>query len=122
MTIMNTPLEYQLQTPLIKRKELARKTLSNYPEYIPVYVGPYRKEGSPILRKQKYIVPRDITVRSFKFEILKNMDKQDLSIIFLSLMNGLNVHSEELMETLYNRAKDDDGILYVVYQPENALG
>ena len=94
------------------------------------------------LLPNRFLVPADITVGKFVYEIRKHMKLSPEKAIFLFVNNVLpptgknippfaantNPHdtpplsTAELMSHIYNKYKDADGFLYITYSGENTFG
>lgn len=79
------------------------------------------KSDAPEIDKKKYLVPNDITVGKFVFEIRKHMTLAPEKAIFLFVNNTLPP-TGELVATIYEKHKDEDGFLYFTYSGENTFG
>jgi GABA(A) receptor-associated protein len=104
-----------------KRKEVADRIKSKYPDRIPVIVEKAPKSDAPDIDKKKYLVPADITVGKFVFEIRKHMKLSPEKAIFLFVNNTLPP-TADLIANIYERYKDEDGFLYITYSGENTFG
>jgi len=104
-----------------KRKEVADKIRSKYPDRIPVIVERGTKSNAPEIDKKKYLVPSDITVGKFVYEIRKHIKLAPEQAIFI-FVNDTLPPTASLMSDLYERNKDEDGFLYVTYNGENTFG
>lgn len=114
-------LETFQKQPLEKRIACSKKFVSSYPERVPIIVGTYDLQLGPI-RKNKFLVPRDMKMGSFVFELRKNLeDLNETQSIFLFVQNTLPP-SAELMGRIYDRYVAEDGFLYIHYSGENTFG
>ena len=104
-----------------KRKEVAEKIRSKYPDRIPVIVEKAPKSDAPDIDKKKYLVPADITVGKFVYEIRKHMKLNPEQAIFL-FVNDTLPPTAALMSQIYEKNRDEDGFLYVTYSGENTFG
>ena len=95
--------------------------LEKYPDRVPVYVN--KKENSDIddISKHKYLVPNDMTMGQFIY-ILRKRIKMDSKKALFVFVNNMIVCNSDLMGTVYNKNKDEDGFLYMVYSGENTFG
>merc|ERR1712070_216601 len=80
---------------LDKRREVADRIRAKYPDRIPVIVEKAPKSDAPDIDKKKFLVPADITVGKFVYEIMSH---------------------------IYAKYKDEDGFLYITYSGENTFG
>ena len=76
----------------------------------------------PDIDKKKYLVPADITVGKFVYEIRKHMKLSPEKAIFLFVGNGVLPPTAALVSWLYERFVDEDGFLYITYSGENSFG
>lgn len=104
-----------------KRKEVASRILSKYPGRVPVIVSRSPKSDVPLCDKVKFLVPGDITVGKFCYEIRKHIKLRPEQAIFL-FVNKILPPTAELMINIYEKQKDLDGFLYIVYSGENTFG
>jgi len=118
MTISSS---FKADHPFDKRKEVADRIKSKYPDRIPVIVEKAPKSDAPDIDKKKYLVPSDITVGKFVYEIRKHMKLSSEKAIFLFVNNTLPP-TAALVSTIYERYKDEDGFLYITYSGENTFG
>jgi len=107
--------------PLEKRREVADRIKSKYPEFLPVIVEKAHNTDAPDIDKKKYLVPREITVGKFVFEVRRHMSLKADKAIFLFVDNVVPP-TGALMSTIYDKHKDEDGFLYVTYSGESTFG
>lgn len=95
--------------------------LEKYPDRVPVYVN--KKENSDIddISKHKYLVPNDMTMGQFIY-ILRKRIKMDSKKALFVFVNNMIVCNSDLMGAVYNKNKDEDGFLYMIYSGENTFG
>ena len=94
-----------------------------YPDRIPVIRErcPQSNKDVPDIDKKKYLVPSDLTVGQFVYVIRKRIKMNPEKALFLFIDNKLPPTSE-IMSTIYDEHKDDDGFLYIQYSGENTFG
>merc|ERR1712000_64771 len=112
---------FKQEHPLAKRKQVADRICQKYPDRIPCIVEKAPKSDAPDIDKKKYLVPADITVGKFVFEIRKHMKLSPEKAIFL-FVNNVLPPTAALMSQIYDRYKDEDGFLYITYSGENTFG
>ena len=112
---------FKQEHPLEKRKEVADRIRQKYSDRIPVIVEKAPKSDAPDIDKKKYLVPADITVGKFVYEIRKHMKLSPEKAIFL-FVNNVLPPTAALMSQIYDRYKDEDGFLYITYSGENTFG
>lgn len=107
---------------LEKRKSECQRILKKHPERIPVIVCKNCKEGVlPDIDKQKYLVPKELTLGQFVYIIRKRIKLDPNQALFVLINNSLQP-TNRLLEDIYSDSKDEDGYLYIVYSSENTFG
>jgi len=71
--------------------------------------------------KCRYLVPSDLTVGQFVYVIRKRIKLSAEKAIFIFVDNVLPP-TGELMSSVYEDKKDEDGFLYITYSGENTFG
>lgn len=97
--------------------------LTKYPDRIPIIVE--RSSNSindcPDIDKNKYLVPKDLTVGQFIYVIRKRMNLPAEKAIFL-FINGTIPSTSSIFSNIYKDHKDEDSFLYITYSFENTFG
>lgn len=120
-------MTFKDSTPFHQRKRLANSLLSkfsNEDERIPMIVEPYTRRDPKIL-KSKYIVPKSASMGNVLKELRKGLSLTPKDTVFFFIDQKLGtttVPNNSEAGILYDRYKDDDGFLYVVYTVENCFG
>ena len=106
-----------------ERKAESTRIIEKYPDRIPIICEKNirAKASDSVLDKNKYLVPRDLTVGQFLYVIRKRMCLASEKAIFL-FVNGLIPPTSSLVFDIYTKNKDEDGFLYVTYAFENVFG
>lgn len=113
--------EYPLSDKTIEqRKAESTKIKSKFPDRIPVLVAP-ATETSPVIDKQKFLVPSDLTVGQFIYIIRKRIQLPAEKAIFIFVGTTLPP-TASLMSSIYAKYKNEDGFLYIAYSDENTFG
>ena len=104
-----------------RRRELAVRINSKYPERVPVIIEPMTDKEPPS-KNVKYLVPRDTIFSKLMFDARKNMPKckEHQSITFF--VNNKLIPITQSVGEVYEREKSEDGLLYVLYAKENTFG
>jgi len=76
----------------------------------------------PAIEKKKFLVPRDLTVGKFVFEIRKHMPNLNEEKAIFLFVEDVLPPSSALMSQIYEKHKDSDGFLYITYSGENTFG
>jgi len=121
MTSSAPQKRFKDEHPLPKRKEVADRIIKKYPDRIPVIVEKAPKSDAPDIDKKKFLVPADITVGKFVYEIRKHMQLPPDKAIFL-FVNNVLPPTAELMSKIYKDYRDEDGFLYITYSGESTFG
>ena len=105
-----------------KRKSECDRILKKHPERIPVIVCKGCKEGTlPDIDKQKYLVPKELTLGQFVYIIRKRIKLDPNQALFVMINNSLQP-TNRILDDIYSDNKDEDGYLYIVYSSENTFG
>jgi GABA(A) receptor-associated protein len=120
---MERSLPFKEEYPLGDRTSLSTKVKRANPDRIPVIVERHkRSKDIPELAKRKYLVPRDISVANFIFEIRKGLKLSSNDAIWFFADGKYIPHSATIMSQVYDSHKDKDGFLYITYSGENYFG
>ena len=115
--------KYKENNSLDKRLKESQKIHKKYPDRIPVICERQNGSNIPDIDKEKYLIPKDLTVMQFIYVIRKRIKLKPEDAIFL-FVGGKNklVSTSELMANIYNQNKDDDGFLYIKYAGQPSFG
>ena len=76
----------------------------------------------PSVAKEKYLVPRDLTVGQFAYIVRKQLKMDASQALFLLVGNQLH-SATATFAALYDEHRDrEDGFLYVTYTAEHTFG
>jgi GABA(A) receptor-associated protein len=106
-----------------KRIKESSRLLEKYPERVPVVIE--RDENSKhltIIDKNKYLVPKDLTMSQLLWVIRKRMNIRREQAVFLLSDSGIIFNSTEHISSVYENNKNPDGFLYLEYSNENTFG
>ena len=112
---------YKRAHPEELRIKESDKILTKYTTRIPVIVCKDQSCKLADIDKQKFLVPKDMTLAQFIYIIRKRIDLRSDEALFTLINNNLLTGSR-LMEHVYDSEKDKDGFLYIVYTSENTFG
>lgn len=112
--------------PLEKRKADAKRVLDRYYDRIPVVVEVEDTRHSKVLLehfdKQKYLVPKDLTVAQFLY-IIRNRCKIGSKKALFMFFNGALEPASKYMGDVYADHHDsEDQFLYAVIAAESTFG
>ena len=114
---------FQKNFSLEERKNESERIKRECPSRVPVIVevAPNSKEMAP-LKKNKYLVPYDMTINQFHFLIRRSIDLTSESALYL-ITNGISLSGSKTMGEVYNNLKDKtDNFLYVFCASEITMG
>ena len=99
----------------------SNKILLKYPTRIPIIVE--KQDGCILtnIKKNKYLVSKDMTMNQFIFIIRKKIDLDPSQSLFIMINNQLSPNNLSLGD-IYENQKDKDGFLYITYTSENTFG
>jgi GABA(A) receptor-associated protein len=103
------------------RKSESERVTQKYPDRCPVIVDRLDGALAPILKKHKYLVPRDLTVGQLTYIIRKHIKLKPEQAIFIFIKETIP-SSSSLIGDVFETKKDVDGFLYAVYTLENTFG
>ena len=97
--------------------------MNAYPERVPIICEKLENliNYAPNIDKNKYLVPRDMTLGQFVYVIKKRLNLTPDKAIFL-FINGAVLKFATKIESIYEIYKHEDGFLYVNYSFENTFG
>jgi len=106
------------------RKEEAQRIFAKFPGRIPIIVerAPSAVKTMPLIDKQKFLVPADLTLGQFTFVIRKRMELPSERALFLFVNNTLPTTGSLIREIYGHHYDQEDGFLYVTYCGENTFG
>lgn len=104
------------------RKTESKRIKEKYPDRIPVIVEHAKKSADfPTIDKQKYLVPNDLSVGQFSYVIRKRIKLSPEKAMFL-MVNNKMPPTNDTMDNVYERDKDEDGFIYVCIAGESTFG
>ncbi len=114
---------FKIKNSLQERWTESLRVIAKYPDRIPVICERSNKatKDCPIIDKNKYLVPRDLTVGQFIFVIRNRLKLPAEKAIFL-FIGGMIPSTSSFINNLYETHRDEDGFLYITYSFENTFG
>ena len=121
------PYDFKKKFDYQSRRSESSRIIAKYPDRIPVIVQRSIVKSSellPDIDKHKYLVPSDLTVGQFVYVIRKRitLGAEKAMYIFCGDRGSVLPPSSSLMSNIYERHKDEDGFLYIMYTGENTFG
>ncbi len=106
-----------------RKAEFARMA-TKHPDRLPIIIERVETKNSetlPQIDKNKYLVPKDLSVGQFVFLIRKRIKLEQDKALFV-LFNNKLIPQSELIQQIYDVNKDEDGFLYATYMSEATFG
>ena len=105
-----------------KRKAESNRIKERYPDRLPIIVEKNSNcKMLPDIDKNKYLVPKDLTIGQFSFVIRKRLKITKETAIFL-FCNKVIPPTSEILQSYLADKEDSDGFYYFTYSGENAFG
>ena len=103
-----------------KRLEESKRILDKYPNKIPV-ICERISNNVPQVSRKKYLCPDDLSLANFMYVIRKRMDLSPEKALYLFINNKL-IPCSQLLGSVYEAEKNEDGFLYINYAGESTFG
>jgi GABA(A) receptor-associated protein len=114
--------DFQQNFSFEQRLNESLRIREKYPDRIPIICERMKTEKKlPNIDKNKYLVPSDLTIGQFIFVIKKRL-KVSSEVALFFLINENICSNSELLSTIYEKNKQNDGFLYIGYAGENTFG
>ena len=97
------------------------KILKKFPDKVPIIFKQSNLSISKI-NKEKFIVPKDITISELIYIIKKRISIPPEKAIFIYIQDKIMPNLSSLVSENYEKYKSEDNILYISYSTENTFG
>lgn len=105
-----------------KRSEESKRIMEKYDNRVPVIVEKDPKSDLKDMEKSKFLAPHDLTLGQFLYVIRKRIDIDPSVALFIFVNENVLVNTSETIINIYEKHKDEDGFLYILYCSENVFG
>ena len=119
---------FKQTTSFKDRQRGSWRLLHKYPNRIPVIIEKNnrknrknKKHTLQQLPKNKFLVPKKLTIGQFVYVIKQKLELQPEEAIFLFVNNTLPKVTDRMVD-VYETHKDKDGYVYITYFNENTFG
>ena len=116
---------YKVEFTKKERLKNSSKLIEQNKGQIPVICEKDENSKIKALLKTKYLIKREITVDKFIGTIRKKLELESNEALFL-LANCKNnkyaIVGTDAMGNIYDKYKDEDGFLYIIYSNEKVWG
>lgn len=113
--------EFKTRYSLPRREMLATRAVIQYKDKVPVIIEKMNHSKLDGLPKEKYLIPRNNTVKDVMMGIRNQIKLNSKQALFIFIGSAFPNPSEQI-EAVYNKHRDRDGFLYISYAEENTFG
>jgi len=99
----------------------SERILEKYPNRVPIIVNKKKDSNIQDIGKSKFLVQKDMHINQFIYIIRKRLKLKPNEAIFVTINNKICPSNESLSE-IYEKNKNIDGYLYIIYSSENTFG
>ena len=114
--------EYKLIHPFRRRRKESELAMRKYIDKLPVIIERSDHTNVGLIDKNKYLLPRDMTIGQLLYSIRRKIKLESYEGLFLFVDNSTIPRTNETIEEVYMKYKDKDNFLYITYSGENAFG
>lgn len=114
--------EYKSTVSLEERKKETERIRLMYPGKLPIYLEKFRKSALPQVGKNKCLAPMDSSMTGFIRGLRKKFTLDHTQGLFVFVNGNEVVTGDALISELYERKRNEDGFLYLIYYEHPVLG
>lgn len=117
-------MSYKTKKTFEERQKESKEMLDKYPDRIPIIIEKLINKNDtiiPEIDKNKYLVPKDLTIGQLIYVIRRRLKLTADKAIFVFCSTNL-LRADEQIHMAYDKYKDKDGFLYISYSGESTFG
>ena len=115
--------EFRRKHSEVARKAESAKALRRHPDRKPLIVErSNRATVIPDLDRKKYLVPNDMRISQLVHVIRSRGSISPTQAVFVFVNGGILVSSSDTIESVYDKYKSEDNMLYISYCDEATFG
>jgi GABA(A) receptor-associated protein len=119
--IENDNNDFKKEHSFEKRLAESKRIMASYKDRIPVVIQKKKDSTTPNIDKNKYLIPSDCKMNMVTYVVRKRIRLSPEKTIFFFVNNTIPKQNE-LISSVYQEHKDDDGFLYIYYSGESCFG
>ncbi len=117
-------MNYKTVKSFEDRLNESSEIIEKYPDRIPIIIEKLTNNNDtliPDIDKNKYLVPKDLNTGQLMYVIRKRLKMTPDKAIFI-FCNGSVLQGSQTIMSIYEKNKDKDGFLYLIYSGEATFG
>mgnify|MGYP001557920375 CR=1 FL=1 len=115
-------MRYKDKYTFERRCEEYAKVIETNPERLPVIIERAIGSDIPCIDKNKYLVPRELTIGQLSFVVRKRIHLSHEKALFLFVDSNVILPTGITIEEIYKQYAEKCGFLFIQYSSENTFG